>query len=565
MLARRERERESSRETFAIRNKRHHCISVARSIYITTTIDIRPTHGRPTIPLEHVAPSSSLEMDSVPKETHHKDASERLILFANARSGGGTAKTIITVFSSVDAIGPGNVYDLAKHNPRDVLLAQYYSPPKPTPHRILVAGGDGSVTWILSTIASLSKDFPNHPPPPVAILPLGTGNDLAINLGWGKTFDPKILHKPKQFQTFLDTLFSAPTTPLDYWNVDFSNFPAWTPSQIDDGSIPHVLSIDTPNTSANSKFWNYFSIGTCTSPLHRRFHRAHPLLSPLSSPSQRKKPPGLDAQTAYRFHTLREHHPLLASSRLVNQAWYGVFTCSTGWFCNAPPLHRPLPPSMSSTTTTTTTTSRTSRTSSIIKSLRIRKTPEGPFVPTPIPPTIRALVLLNLQTYGGGRDIWGMKNENNLERKGMVTPRKDDGMIEVIGFSNGWRTAMVMGELASERIHGKRIGQGCAVEITLLSAQAHRGKSHRRGEKTGEVGGQKDSGRERERPDRPTRTKKTSVCMQLDGEPWKQPLKVEEDIVTGETDETDERKGEQGRESTITVSFGGRSCMLNRA
>lgn len=37
--------------------------------------------------------------------------------------------------------------------------------------RILVAGGDGTIAWVLKTI----KDLDLKPAPPVAIMPLGTG------------------------------------------------------------------------------------------------------------------------------------------------------------------------------------------------------------------------------------------------------------------------------------------------------------------------------------------------------------------------------------------------------
>jgi len=51
---------------------------------------------------------------------------------------------------------------------------------------------------------------------------------------------------------------------------------------------------------------------------------------------------GIDAKAAYNFHSLREARPWAASGRLVNQAWYAYFSCSTGWFCAAPPISRKL-------------------------------------------------------------------------------------------------------------------------------------------------------------------------------------------------------------------------------
>lgn len=47
---------------------------------------------------------------------------------------------------------------------------------------IVIAGGDGTVSAVVRILASLAA------PPPFAVVPLGTGNDLARSLGWWATW-----------------------------------------------------------------------------------------------------------------------------------------------------------------------------------------------------------------------------------------------------------------------------------------------------------------------------------------------------------------------------------------
>ncbi len=57
---------------------------------------------------------------------------------------------------------------------------------------------------------------------------------------------------------------------------------------------------------------------------------------------------------------------------------------------------------------------------------------DGKWQPVRIPSSVKALVLLNLQSYGGGRDIWGLADSNKDTRRGWKTPIFNDGMFEVL-------------------------------------------------------------------------------------------------------------------------------------
>ena len=106
-----------------------------------------------------------------------------------------------------------------------------------------------------------------------------------------------------------------------------------------------------------------------------------------------------------------------------------------------------------------------------------------------MPNSVKALVLVNLQSYAGGRNIWGKSRLSKREAdRGLTDPKLNDGLFEVVGFRTGWHTGFVMVGLA----HCIRLGQGKAARI-----RAQRVK----GDPAGEI---------------------ESLYMQIDGEPWKQ-------------------------------------------
>ncbi|KAK6035943.1 diacylglycerol kinase catalytic domain protein [Cooperia oncophora] len=72
--------------------------------------------------------------------------------------------------------------------------------------RVLVCGGDGTVGWVLGAFDRLAL----HNKCQLAILPLGTGNDLARVLGWGHAF-----YDDTQLPQLLRTFERAHTRMLD--------------------------------------------------------------------------------------------------------------------------------------------------------------------------------------------------------------------------------------------------------------------------------------------------------------------------------------------------------------
>ncbi|GKB69103.1 diacylglycerol kinase 4-like protein [Tanacetum coccineum] len=84
--------------------------------------------------------------------------------------------------------------------------------------RIVVAGGDGTVGWVLGCLGDLHKAG-RDPVPPTAIVPLGTGNDLSRSFGWGGSFP---FNWKAAIKRTLDKATRNPTSRLDSWNLVFS-------------------------------------------------------------------------------------------------------------------------------------------------------------------------------------------------------------------------------------------------------------------------------------------------------------------------------------------------------
>ncbi|CAJ1975532.1 unnamed protein product [Sphenostylis stenocarpa] len=299
--------------------------------------------------------------------------------------------------------------------------------------RIMVAGGDGTVGWVLGCLTELHVRG-RMPVPPVGIIPLGTGNDLSRSFGWGGSFPFKWKAAIKRS---LCKATIAPLCRLDSWRFSIS---------MPEGTVieaPHSLKRTIEFTRHegfafqgelcenvicyDGVFYNYFSIG-------------------------------MDAQVAYGFHNLRNEKPYLAQGPIANKSY--------GWFftpCTSDPCLRGL--------------------KNILR-MHVKKFNCTEWEQVPVPTSVRAIVALNLHSYGSGRNPWGHLTAEYLEKRGFVEAQVDDGLLEIFGLKQGWHASFVMVEL----IPAKHIAQASAIRLEVRGGEW------------------KDA------------------YMQMDGEPWKQPM-----------------------------------------
>uniref|UniRef100_A0AAZ3PEU7 Diacylglycerol kinase n=1 Tax=Oncorhynchus tshawytscha TaxID=74940 RepID=A0AAZ3PEU7_ONCTS len=180
-----------------------------------------------------------------------------VLVFVNPKSGGNQGTKVLQMFMWI--LNPRQVFDLSQGG-----LELYRKVPN---LRILACGGDGTVGWILSALDELGMT----PHPPVAVLPLGTGNDLARTLNWGGGYTDEPVSK------VLCQVEDGSVVQLDRWNLQVERSPA----QPEEGTQKLPLNV----------FNNYFSLG-------------------------------FDAHVTLEFHESREANPEKFNSRFRNKMFY---------------------------------------------------------------------------------------------------------------------------------------------------------------------------------------------------------------------------------------------------
>ncbi|GKA77808.1 diacylglycerol kinase 1 [Tanacetum coccineum] len=134
-----------------------------------------------------------------------------LLVFINKKSGAQRGDSLRLRMNIL--LNPVQVFELSSTEGPEVGLYLF----RKVPHfKILICGGDGTVGWVLDAIEK--QNFVS--PPPVAILPAGTGNDLARVLGWGGGLGT--LEKQGGLCTTLHDIEHAAVTILDRWKISIT-------------------------------------------------------------------------------------------------------------------------------------------------------------------------------------------------------------------------------------------------------------------------------------------------------------------------------------------------------
>ncbi|MCI01247.1 diacylglycerol kinase 7-like, partial [Trifolium medium] len=83
--------------------------------------------------------------------------------------------------------------------------------------------------------------------------------------------------------------------------------------------------------------------------------------------------------------------------------------------------------------------------------LHIKRVNSSEWEQIAIPKSVRAIVALNLHSYGSGRNPWGKPKPEYLEKKGFVEADVADGLLEIFGLKQGWHASFVMVDLITAK------------------------------------------------------------------------------------------------------------------
>lgn len=132
-----------------------------------------------------------------------------VLLFVNPKSGGGFGLELMNRLQD-----SANVFIVQLPAEEDTWHIRHHDLLSNSDLRAVAAGGDGTVSWVISI---LTRVFTGAFRPPLAIIPLGTGNDMSRSLGWGPGMDNAKLRGSAEL--FRRIRASGNVKNVDIWNL----------------------------------------------------------------------------------------------------------------------------------------------------------------------------------------------------------------------------------------------------------------------------------------------------------------------------------------------------------
>ncbi|ESR66696.1 hypothetical protein CICLE_v10008147mg [Citrus x clementina] len=354
-------------------------LSIPEYLRVAMSNAIRRKEGEP--------PADTCQSDVIVDGNGVQPPEAPMVVFINSRSGGRHGPELKERLQEL--MGKEQVFDLSEVKPHEFVqyglacleklaeLGDFCAKDTRQKMRIVVAGGDGTVGWVLGSVGELNKQG-REPVPPVAIIPLGTGNDLSRSFGWGGSFP--FAWKSAVKRT-LQRASAGPICRLDSWHAVIQMpsgevvDPPHSLKPTEDCALDQGLQIEGALPEKvncyEGVFYNYFSIG-------------------------------MDAQVAYGFHHLRNEKPYLAQGPISNKLIYSGYSCTQGWFltpCISDPNLRGL--------------------KNILR-MHVKKVNCSEWEQVAVPKSVRAIVALNLHNYASGRNPWGNLSPEYLEKAAAI-------------------------------------------------------------------------------------------------------------------------------------------------
>lgn len=330
-----------------------------------------------------------------------------LLVFIHPGSGGQLGQRLLAQFRR--CLHPLQVCDLrAEGGPHAALRRFRLLAPA---LRVLACGGDGTVGWVAQGVRDTMPADAHRVP--IAILPLGTGNDLARVLRWGAAYDgssvPRVLAQAA----------AAIASPVDQWQVLIHAAPA---------APQGAAAAAAAAAAVAGKRVGTLGRRLVRGALRRRRGTAGPPGGLPAEGAEGVDPGeavaaaavgegrrlfmtnycglGCGARVVLRFHQLREERPHWFVHQLVNKVVYGHAGVAE----------------------------------SLVRSCagfadRVSLVADGQ--PVPLPETLEGIIVVNIPSYGAGMDLWASaqtpEGDAASARWGPQSVR--DGRLEVVGVT----------------------------------------------------------------------------------------------------------------------------------